>query len=843
MKFWRSRRGAILVCAALLLALFLFRPGAGRLKNRIANTIGGTLQRQVEIGSVHLHLLPSPGFDLENFVVHDDPSFGAEPVLRAEEVTADLRLTALFRARLEISRLNLTEPSLNLVRDDQGHWNIESILEYTAQTSVAPTGRGAPLTRPQFPYIEADRGRINFKVGSEKKPFALSDADFAFWQDSDSTWGMRLKAAPIRTDLNLSDTGILRASGTWQRAGRLRETPVQFTVQWEGAQLGQVTKLFSGADRGWRGTVRTVVHVSGQPSDLQIAGDASFDDFRRYDLAGGDPLRLATHCDGRYSSVNREFHEIACLSPVGSGKVAVQGSVRRLTSPGEYDLEISAVQVPLSALVLAAHRAKRDLPPDLQAEGALNFSAHLWRDGTPEGGLLIAGSGSTRDFKLESASTKSSLMLGIIPLVFTSQEANEGGRQNMKRKLRVDETSAVPQPRVVLGPFHTAAMPALPVRGVVTATGYSFTADGDAEVKRLLLAARTLGIPASPPVADGVAKLDLAMAGEWKGFAPPQTTGTAQLKNSHIELRTLNGPLEVAAATIQLQPEKILVPSLTASLAGSRWKGSLSLPRGCAHWSECLISFDLQADEIEPQRLHAFTDPSRPSPWYRVLSPSPSMRPQFLDQLRASGTIKAGRLVLPNFIASHVTANVRVDSGRLHLSKLTGEVFGGKHVGSWDVDFTAQPPHYDGNGAFKQVELSQLALAMHDPWLTGTGNGEYRVEARGRSLAELLGTASGSLKFDMHAGDLAHVVVEDTSLKVRRFAGMLTLRNGKFELQHGVLDSTTGSYSVSGTALWSRELDFTLQGEGVPNRTVTGTLASPKVSATQSPTTRATLQQ
>ena len=139
MTFLRSKRGAVLLCAAFLLVLFLFRPGAGRLKNRTANTIGQALQRQVEIGSMHLRLLPSPGFDLDNFVVHDDPAFSAEPLLRAQEVTASLRLTALLRARLEVSRLSLTEPSLNLVRTAAGRWN----LDPSFRTAAAGTGSGS----------------------------------------------------------------------------------------------------------------------------------------------------------------------------------------------------------------------------------------------------------------------------------------------------------------------------------------------------------------------------------------------------------------------------------------------------------------------------------------------------------------------------------------------------------------------------------------------------------------------------------------------------------------------------------------------------------------------------
>ena len=84
------------------------------------------MARQVEIGAVHIRFLPQPGFDLQNLVVYDDPAFSAEPMLRAPEVTAVLRLTSLVRGRLDIARLDLTEPSLNLVRGANGRWNLGS---------------------------------------------------------------------------------------------------------------------------------------------------------------------------------------------------------------------------------------------------------------------------------------------------------------------------------------------------------------------------------------------------------------------------------------------------------------------------------------------------------------------------------------------------------------------------------------------------------------------------------------------------------------------------------------------------------------------------------------------
>jgi uncharacterized protein involved in outer membrane biogenesis len=82
-SFWRSKRGVLTLGVVLLLALFLIRPGANRLRTRIANSVSLALGRPVDIAAVKLRLLPQPGFDLENFVIHDDPAFSAEPMLRA----------------------------------------------------------------------------------------------------------------------------------------------------------------------------------------------------------------------------------------------------------------------------------------------------------------------------------------------------------------------------------------------------------------------------------------------------------------------------------------------------------------------------------------------------------------------------------------------------------------------------------------------------------------------------------------------------------------------------------------------------------------------------------------
>ncbi len=135
-----------------------------------------------------------------------------------------------------------------------------------------------------------------------KKAFAFTDADFALWLESENQWGIRLEARPTRTDVGVHDTGTLKLDGRFQRASSLRDTPLDLKFTFSGGPLGQLTKLIYGRDRGWRGNVRSNASFTGTPAALGVTLDAQVDNFRRYDIALGEALRLRVHCAGTYSS-------------------------------------------------------------------------------------------------------------------------------------------------------------------------------------------------------------------------------------------------------------------------------------------------------------------------------------------------------------------------------------------------------------------------------------------------------------------------------------------------------------------------------------------------------------
>jgi len=870
-KFLRSRRGVAAV-AALVLILFLWRPGVYKLRNRIASSIGSALGRRVALDNVRLRLLPRPAFDLEGLVVYDDPAFSAEPMIRAQEVSAAIRFRSLLRGRLEIATLSATEPSINLVRSNEGRWNLASLLERNAQIPAAPTGKPASERRPAFPYLEASNARVNFKLGQTKKSYALMDADVALWQDSENSWSARIKAEPVRTDFNLTDTGLLQIIATWQRASSLRLTPVQITVQWRNGQLGQITKLLGGKDRGWRGGVNFTANVSGTPEALRIESETAIEGFHRYDIVGSENVRLATGCSGQYNAVTSTLADLLCESPVSGGTLRLRGNFALVEQVPTYDLTLEAEKVPLTSVVRLLRQVKKQIPGDLTATGLLNAEFHATRNvpGIERHDSLQqwTGSGSATNVRLSSNvgnagnAGKDEVAFGTIPLALVSRTIvpadSQRGRPGHPRTQEQQKEQEPAEPHLRIGPVELAMNVSAPVNasGWMSTAGYRFFLRGDVELKDLFRLEDVLGLPVTHPAAEGSAKLDVSASGPWQGFAVPATLGTAQLRNVRAEMHGLNTPIEIGSATISLTPDAVLMEKISARTGSTHWSGGITAPRHCAAPSvvpnaapNCVFQFDLTADQLSTGDLAEwFTPHPAKRPWYRILNSNSNepRGPSPLLAIQARGNLHVGRFGLKKVFATQVATQVEVDRGKIILTALRGQLLQGTHQGNWTIDVSshdasthdasthdasAQTLRYRGTGTLQDISLEQVGTLMNDAWIAGTADGKFDLEGSGDSFRDLLARSDGKLRFVMRNGSLPHVEIPGSPvpLPVHRFAGDLRLKKGAWELSAGRLESRDGIYQVSGAASPDSGFDFVLTRGDEQSWTLIGTLAEPHV--------------
>jgi hypothetical protein len=846
-KFFSKR---IVVAGCLLLAaLFVVRVPASRLRSRVVASISTALGRSVEVGSLHLRFLPRPGFEIENLAIHDDPAFGSEPLLRAPEVTASLQVGSLLRGRIQIASLSLSDASVNLARNSAGEWNFVDLLQRTSRSAVAPTA--SHRSSPQFPYIEGSGARINFKSGVEKTRFAFTDAKFALWQDSDNTWGARLRARPIRTDANLTDTGTVNVTGSWQRSAVLRETPVDVSFEWKQAQIGQVSSLVYGSDKGWRGSAALSGTVQGTPEHLQVMLDSSVEDFRRQDVMGGNKLRLVVHCATDFNIMAKALTHVDCVAPSGVGSLELTGNASVESSfafaLSNYDLHVVATNVPAQSVLAFVRHARPRFAGNLTADGS--GTADITLSHGHAGKVHVEGGGRFEGVRLTSAITGGEVALGAVPFSVISEppEADplHGRRHGRNAKLaqKTLTTDSSQQPAIKVGPVNLATSKGsiLQFEAQLSKAGYRASLQGAVGIRRLLQSAQVLGIPSPAVNADGGSTVDLNVAGPWSGERP-EVLGSAHLRSVYAQVRGTNAPLQISRTDLVLGEDEVKIQNLTASIADATWRGSLRIPRPCVAPEDCEIQFNLHTAELHSASLNKFFNPAfRKQSWYRFLSLS-NDKPPYVLQARARGKIAVDSLLLGTTTCSNFASDLHLHEGRLTLAGLHGQVLGGEISGDWDADFKAKPPIYKGAGKFDHFSLTDVSELMHNQWIDGTGSTSYEFTASGWKLGELLSSADLNADFSMSDGSFPRIVLTTKSgpLPVQEFSGNAQLHEGTLLLRDTKLDTGDAVYSVAGTASLAGALNFKISGIGSTGFTVFGDIEETRVSL--NPTTAAALK-
>ncbi|QMV19083.1 AsmA family protein [Granulicella sp. 5B5] len=475
----------------LVLLLLLTPPliNVSRLRKRIATSLSESLGRPVHLDGVTLQLLPIPGFTLQNLVVSEDPAFGNEPVIRANTVEITLRPSSLWRRQVELSSIRFVEPSLNLVRNADGQWNLQGLLKHAAQVNTAPTGQSKAGPAPRFPYIEATNGRVNVKLAEEKQPFSLTDADFALWLPSEEQWRVRLEGQPARTDMNVSDAGTMRLEGSLERATTVGAVPVDLVASWHDAPLGEASKLLTGVDAGWRGTLNMDATLSGPMSDAKFVAKVHLNDLRRSDFVPVRLLDVSVECGGQLDAPEAVVHDPSCAlaTPVPEGG----------KNPGQ--VVAIADQLELSGL----HAADRGLgglrlgmtnvADSYVLDWARLFSQRIPVQDEPRG--VVAGSVTYSPDATEGWLGEFHARVAG-PLPWAAKPVPAGATEPMTISVSANQRMLTLAP-LSLAPTVKAAP--LELAGHATLRGYTLRLAGSATVQELQSMRGTL-----PPLADGL---------------------------------------------------------------------------------------------------------------------------------------------------------------------------------------------------------------------------------------------------------------------------------------------------------------------------------------------------
>lgn len=867
---WRKTKIAVIICILLLLALTI-PPyiSLNAYRRQMTASISRSLGRNVQIQSMHLQLLPTPGIVLDNFVVDSDPAFGAEPALIAPSVVATLRLSSLWRRPIEVSSISMDRPSVNLEYNAKDQWNFSSILLQAARTPHAPTAQRHRGSTPRFPYIEMSHARINFKDGLVKLPFSLMSADFAIWQQSANRWRMRLSAEPARTDLNLDlkDAGTLRLDGSIGRTVNLDTLPVQLTLSWHDAQLGQASSLLAGQDLGWRGQLNMDGSLRGTLQSLALKWKIHVDNPHRIEFTPLSSPSLTASCHATFHDAGLSVDGILCLLPTPPGHLLLTGAIPNLEAPRpSLQLEVNHLPAPFVAQILGLVRQKAG---SIHADGMMNGeftygpqpaapttakSAHKKHRHAPAPAANLAkgwlGHAEFAPLTLHLNGFNTPVVIPQLTLYAGIQlqaehtHAHHASRHiRLRHPLKALAAAASSAPASGLPPFRISIAPAqislgaptpLTVSGTLDNQGFELQIDGPAAVADLISLHHELGVfplHLGRYSGEGLADLNLTIAGPW--IAPfsefstePSVTASGAVKLSNVTLHPgfLSGPAVISKADLTLTPLEVTWNSAAFTIGPVSGTFSASWPTLCQA-SACPAHFTLNLPKAAvPQLVAAFTgSDNHGALWAALLA---HLDHGHRDWPAADGAISIGELTAGPLAMHKVLANVTVSGTNLKIASLDSAALGGKLHLQGAVYAGGDSPawHLDLNGS--GIAIPQLAALFHEHWGKGAVGLNAALTMNGWSASDLASSASGSFTFTWSHGGLG------SAAPLNHFTSWTShgaISGNALTIAGSTLANHAQTIPVTGTIGFNRSLNLTLGAPSSATATVTGTLAHPKV--------------
>ena len=800
-----------------------------RLQRRLTARLEAVFGRSVEVGSYDFSLWGGPTLQAHSVIFGEDPRFGHEYFLRADSLTVRLRWQSFFRGHMELGAIALESPSLNLVRNSEGDWNVAEWLP----KSAGPASPSVPGPAVRFGRIDVASGRINFKRGDEKLPFALTNVNGYMEPDRSGRWTLNLEAVPTRAAVLLQQAGTIRVSGhVGGTSSRLR--PAVLDLAWSQASLSDLLHLAHGYDFGVRGDLGLVVHAETQGDNWALRGRAELRRLHRWDfaartdnpavnvnakmilypLASGLDITEAT-IEAPHSFARADAH---FAWPSAAEPQLEAPSTSATTSPAQF--EITQSQLDLSDVLAWIRAFHSDVAADVSLRGSASvragFSAWPLQ--------LTSAAGAIANAELASARLR-------VPAHLSQTQ------------FRYDHEMFSLLPATVFYGSSEGAVHVDAIAGVGQREFPAYHLSGNlTQVRDLVATAGALGwnISRGWDLA-GPVRCDL----RWQGARFPwetQPVGTVEWggEPGGASLLTpfLNQPVKQIRARAELKPGLRHIALTSADAFGARWTGTFDRHDLATGWQFALSTDALSASDLDrwlnPRWRQSFLD--RMLPFLNSSSPANAVP----ENLRAEGRINIEEFALAPVTLHHLQSDVKIGGRHIEASSAKAQFFGGVLEGSLDAQLTATPV-YRLNLDYSRVDLAALTAAF--PTLAdlfaGSASGEFTLDSGGGTRADLVSSLECRGNARIADARLQNINLLESMREADARPGVSAFPaatavwacgNGKIIFQRLRFTGGAQDIAASGSVDFSRNLNLRLR--SVPAGGATGT-ARPAAGAAQ----------
>lgn len=219
--------------------------------------------------------------------------------------------------------------------------------------------------------------------------------------------------------------------------------------------------------------------------------------------------------------------------------------------------------------------------------------------------------------------------------------------------------------------------------------------------------------------------------------------------------------------------------SVTAALNGSVDQSTFNARLGMAG-EPAAYTFDIGIDQLDLDRYTrkpvANAAGGAPAPAQAKAQPAQPMDLSFLQDLRAKGSMRVGTFKVANLKSSNVRLDLVAANGKLDISPLAANLYGGSTNGALSVT-AAKPARFALRQTLSGVHVGPLLKDAIDKMpIEGRGNVQLDVSASGLTVDQIKKALNGSARLELHDGAVRGINIAQAVRSAKSRIGELTGR-------------------------------------------------------------------
>ena len=334
------------IVAALFVVVIILIPffvNADTVRPTVEGQLSSALGRKVTLGHLSFSLLTG-SLVASDIAIADDPAFSTSPFLQAKTFHIGVRIAPLlFHHQVEITRLTVSSPAINLIHAANGRWNFSSL----GGASASPSQQNQQTVIPDLTIGELKIEKGSASVSSApptRKPLVYSDINLTVKQFS------FLKSFPFQLSAKLPGDGSVELGGTAGPLNQKNAADTPFQASLNVKHFDPVAAGVVDPGQGISMIIDTDAHIASDGTSLTSTGkiEAANLQLARTGSPAPHPVDIDYSVSDNLDAQTGQVSDVAVHT--GSVEVHVKGSFHETPQAILLDLHLAAPNLPIDQL-------------------------------------------------------------------------------------------------------------------------------------------------------------------------------------------------------------------------------------------------------------------------------------------------------------------------------------------------------------------------------------------------------------------------------------------------------------------------------------------------------------